>query len=528
VNGRILVVDDLPDVRATICGLLEDAGYSTRSAKSREEALIILQNERFHIAVLDVRLDESDEDNQDGMDLLRDINQYDASMAIIVLTGYANVDIVRAALQPVKGVQPAYSLLLKNEMLNLPEKVYSAFTEALKLNLNLEIDDPEQCIEKLAEIIRFRSEIRPDKKEIAEQIREVFGKLFYECDQIRVRQMQQGFSGAAVFQVTPHYQAKGQGENVVVKVGNKTEMNMEKEQYEQYVRGIVGGHRIPEAIQSASARHISGILYSFIGLGGQTENFATYYRTAKIEAINAVLDNLYQNTLFPQKQRTGRLKPGVDLREFYTRHLHLDETKFKKVEDRTTGNKHAFSRGSQGEILLGGTPITDPLQHVRQANFHADGFFTTIHGDLNGQNILLDPHHEAWLIDFATTTDDGHVLQDYATMENNIRFILHNLNETGLLFQWARASLAKNLLDPADPPEIQNNPELLKAHQAIRRIRVMASKTPHYSPRAYLTALFFNALRLTTFNDASVTIRDHAFYCASVIAERLSKGTAYV
>jgi hypothetical protein len=207
-------------------------------------------------------------------------------------------------------------------------------------------------------------------------------------------------------------------------------------------------------------------------------------------------------------------------------HLHLDEANFKKVEERTTGSKHAFTRGADGELLLNGVPIQDPLQYARIADFHGTGFFTTIHGDLNGQNILLDQHNEAWLIDFATTTDNGHILQDYATLENNIRLMFVSSADIGLLFQWARASLAKNLLEPADPPEIQNNQELRKAHQAIRYIREMATETPHFSPHAYLTALFFNALRITTFNDAPITICDHAFYCASIIAEILSRGSA--
>ncbi len=35
---RVLVVDDLPDLRATVCGILEDNGWIARSASNSVEA----------------------------------------------------------------------------------------------------------------------------------------------------------------------------------------------------------------------------------------------------------------------------------------------------------------------------------------------------------------------------------------------------------------------------------------------------------------------------------------------------------
>ena len=50
-NGRVLVVDDQPDVRATLSGLLSDLGHDVRSASSRAEALQLMAAERFDVAV---------------------------------------------------------------------------------------------------------------------------------------------------------------------------------------------------------------------------------------------------------------------------------------------------------------------------------------------------------------------------------------------------------------------------------------------------------------------------------------------
>ena len=131
-KNRILVVDDLPDVRATLSGLLSDEGYDVRSASSRVEALQLVDAERFHVAVLDVRLDETDEDNQDGLLLMHDIREKDPTVAIIILTGYANVKMVREALQPDReGVSPAFGFLEKSEVGQLLEYVKRAFERSV-------------------------------------------------------------------------------------------------------------------------------------------------------------------------------------------------------------------------------------------------------------------------------------------------------------------------------------------------------------------------------------------------------------
>jgi FixJ family two-component response regulator len=166
---RVLVVDDLPDVRATLSGLLSDEGYEVRSASSRVEALQVMDAERFHVAVLDVRLDETDEDNQDGLLLMHDIREKDPTVAIIILTGYANVKMVREALQPDReGVSPAFGFLEKFEVSQLPEYVNRAFERSvLDLIAQGENDRAE-----------FKSSMRWDfkKNRINKSLQEVIAK----------------------------------------------------------------------------------------------------------------------------------------------------------------------------------------------------------------------------------------------------------------------------------------------------------------------------------------------------------------
>src|SRR5207248_8496183 len=52
-----------------------------------------------------------------------------------------------------------------------------------------------------------------------------------------------------------------------------------------------------------------------------------------------------------------------------------------------------------------------------------DAFFQAwVHGDLNGQNVILDAHKNVWLIDFFHTRR-AHVLLDLLKMENDLLYI---------------------------------------------------------------------------------------------------------
>ncbi|WP_029134275.1 response regulator [Sedimenticola selenatireducens] len=53
---RILVIDDEASIRESLCAFLEDYDYVVDSAESAEEALEMLHQERFDLAIVDMRL----------------------------------------------------------------------------------------------------------------------------------------------------------------------------------------------------------------------------------------------------------------------------------------------------------------------------------------------------------------------------------------------------------------------------------------------------------------------------------------
>lgn len=100
MTKKILVVDDLPDWRATLSGLLADEGYEVQVADSSASALNLLGAYRFDLAVVDIRLDESDEENTEGLDLAAKIKQQWPATKVVIITGYGTSEAIKRAMEP--------------------------------------------------------------------------------------------------------------------------------------------------------------------------------------------------------------------------------------------------------------------------------------------------------------------------------------------------------------------------------------------------------------------------------------------
>lgn len=156
--GKILVVDDLPDWRITLSGLLMDQGYDVQTASSIDNALEILEKEYFHVAVLDVRLDETDEDNRDGIQLMHEIKKRRPSTEIIILTGYADVSMIQEAMNPnYEGGSAAFCFLEKEKMNDLVDRVSKACEKSDDYMFRLIAQGENERVE-------FKSSIRWDYK----------------------------------------------------------------------------------------------------------------------------------------------------------------------------------------------------------------------------------------------------------------------------------------------------------------------------------------------------------------------------
>lgn len=94
---RILVVDDMPDYRATIGRILSVAGYTPHLAANEGEALKAIDEDRFDFAIIDVRLHDGGEEDESGLALAMAFRLRAPGMNMILLTKYVRTwQIVRA------------------------------------------------------------------------------------------------------------------------------------------------------------------------------------------------------------------------------------------------------------------------------------------------------------------------------------------------------------------------------------------------------------------------------------------------
>lgn len=523
-QGRILVVDDLPDWRATLSGILLDEGYEVCAAGDRQEALRLLKAERFHLAVLDVRLDESDEDNREGLELMRQIKAYDPTTAVIILTGYADVRMVQDALRPqANGLPFAYSFVEKPNSQELIEFVRRAFQREIRINWDLVIHS-DDTFQKLLARLRFtdRPELPPSQLRL--EVDELLRKLFFTCEEISLYPLEQGFSGSVVFRVEPRYRHRGLGESVVAKIAEWPLIEREERNFARAVQGVVGGHRLPQRLDLARTRSLGGLVYSFAGLGEAT-GFAAFYTGAAPGDIIPVLQNLFLETCFPWGRYNKVLQTSFNFTEHYFSHLHLDSAKLQRSLSALFGKRHCLSPLvdiGAGLRFLEDIPLINPVEFVLDRPLIGDAYLTLVHGDLTGYNVILDHHQETWLIDFAGT-GQGLLLQDFASFENFVKLSLLESGDSRSFYEWERELANSLTLQPSgrlldlSPPD-----EFSKAHQAILAIRRLAYQVSgDDDPREYLIGLLFHALKLITIMSLKPIQRDLALVSAALICQRL-------
>jgi len=88
MTNEILVIDDVPDIRSLISGILKDKGFNVREAANFDQASNEINKKLPDVAIIDVKLDKGD---NDGIELLNQIKKIDDNVPVIMISGHANV-----------------------------------------------------------------------------------------------------------------------------------------------------------------------------------------------------------------------------------------------------------------------------------------------------------------------------------------------------------------------------------------------------------------------------------------------------
>jgi two-component system nitrogen regulation response regulator NtrX len=92
----VLIVDDETDICELVAGLLQDEGYSTRTARDSDSALNEVKSRRPNLVFLDIWLQGS---RLDGLQLLDSMKEIHPELPVVMISGHGNIETAVAAIK---------------------------------------------------------------------------------------------------------------------------------------------------------------------------------------------------------------------------------------------------------------------------------------------------------------------------------------------------------------------------------------------------------------------------------------------
>lgn len=138
---QILIVDDEPQIRAMLGGLLKDAGHHVLTANSGEDALALLQQQSVDLVLLDLRLP-----GINGLEVLQRMQEQQLAIPTVMISAHADLELAVQATR-----RGAYNVLEKPIQ---PERVLLEVQHiAHRLELERERDTLRQRVGEAGEMI---------------------------------------------------------------------------------------------------------------------------------------------------------------------------------------------------------------------------------------------------------------------------------------------------------------------------------------------------------------------------------------
>ncbi|MDR3125045.1 MAG: response regulator [Endomicrobium sp.] len=91
---NILIVDDEHSVSFSLISILMLEDYKAISVDNGKQAIEAIKNNNFDIAFFDIRLPD-----MNGVELLKTVREFNSNLIVIMMTAYANNDLIEEALQ---------------------------------------------------------------------------------------------------------------------------------------------------------------------------------------------------------------------------------------------------------------------------------------------------------------------------------------------------------------------------------------------------------------------------------------------
>ena len=434
----ILFADNEPDFVDVRSEFLQDAGYRIVKAYTLEQARQRLAEEYVHLAILDIRMvDDDDENDTSGLTLAKDPKF--RLVPKIILTGYPTVQAVREALGPVaEGLPPAVEFLAK---VDGPEAMILAVDQALAtyvpLNSDLQFQwDVQQRLSFIYLVTLLRPQLSNDTlAQRAGELEDLFRRLLSEYRQVRVSRLFWHGDGQICLWVLA-CSAQGATDARVVVCGEREALNQELALVQELA---------PDSLQTlrmdctAETMRFAAVSYALPDADlSAMQPLRALFQDGKERPLKTAFGHLLTQVL-PAWHQHGQTVEAHDLMALYRRWLGLEEESLPRQEVeqrvdalvrnvRTLGRVGIERGGGSIHFRFPGVPtmaFPDPvaMAYGSLERVGSEVLCAISPGRLSAENILVDGALQTWLTGF------GHAglrpqWWDFVWLEAMIRFDL--------------------------------------------------------------------------------------------------------
>jgi protein-tyrosine phosphatase/nicotinamidase-related amidase len=363
--------------------------------------------------------------------------------------------------------------------------------------------------------------------------------LFRDSASVDLHPLGGGFSGARVFRASSHDPFGHEQAPSVLKLGPNALIGKERAAFEK-VEAILG-NAAPRVRGFVDFGERAGLRYSYAAMGrGRIRTLKSLFEDGtSTEAIIHVLRTVTDEVFAPFFAAARYERLPLFAHYGFARtvvgedgpHLAPD----LRYNDNVRRRVEAIVGGPAGARLPepGGGDVMNPCTFYEeflprgrfpQTDAH---YVATVHGDLNGANILLDPRDNVWVIDFFHT-GPGHVWRDLLKLENDLLYLFTPIDDDAALAEATHITRALRAVQdlraplPETLPELRR-PELTRAWAVVRALREIGARVTAEDRHPWQVALGLlrYSVHTLSFDEASPRQKRWALAAAGGWAERV-------
>ena len=525
--GRILFADNNKRTLKSRGEILQDHGYEVRTARTFEEAVERLNTEWFHLALLDLRMDDDkDEMDRGGLDIVQD-DRFEG-IAKIIMTGFPTSEVARLAM-----LNPGVSFLGKDEGAKaMLDEVQRAFREDVRIDWDLAITW------KAMHHLDLINQIMPGLEDAnllqhAHEFEDLLRKVFYGENRVHIERHLWSEPGRAAF-VVHSFKLGEMSKSCILICGLAKMVTAARDAFEL-------NHPPGNAMTSILSHNIAlRFGMTKIALRGidipNVQTLQDVYRTETVPRLRKGLNNLFVKTLSRWHSDRPIVEDGKSVTDYFSRLTRLDRPEVLKklhsnvqvlAEQAPTLN--AVLTVSKLNLIFGHNGhqnhFPNPLHFMEMSLFdELPAICYIVPGQLTANNLLMDQSNQVWLTDFMHA-GKAPKLWNYVELEAAMRF---DWVETADLF-----SLIDFLTSLQESPfEVKNatfvGEKFQKATHCIDIVRRLAMDEM-VDERSYSLGLFFQALSRVAAFEPNIQLLEkelaratHALITAAMLAQKLS------